>query len=160
MINEKGQFVKKPIEWKEEPCQYPELGNCFICTSHSKSKSGHIIYRWNGQANRMSRYLHTQLFGEIPSKMQVCHKCDNPSCINPEHFFLGTIQDNMKDMVNKNRQAKGIKKWSSKLTEQQVYEILEDNSPRKEIQKHYGVSKACIQGIKSGRKWKYLQEAI
>jgi hypothetical protein len=100
------------------------------------------------------------MFGEIPHKMQVCHKCDNPACINPEHFFLGTNQDNMKDMVNKNRQAKGIKKWSAKLTEQQVCEIIRDSRARKDIQKDYDVSKACIQGIKSGRKWKHLQEAI
>lgn len=51
-------------------------------------------------ASRASWVIH---FGEPPPKMHICHKCDNPECTNPNHLFLGTAQDNARDMVEKER---------------------------------------------------------
>ena len=55
-------------------------------------------------AHRVSWRIH---YGEIDGKLNVLHKCDNPECNNPEHLFLGTIMDNVRDMINKGRNSRG-----------------------------------------------------
>ena len=70
------------------------------------------------------------IFGQIPDKMDICHKCDNPSCCNPTHLFLGTRSDNMKDCFNKNRcphllkmkKLTGAETTQAKLTNEMVDE--------------------------------------
>lgn len=56
---------------------------------------------------------------DVPSGMEVCHCCDNPKCVNPNHLFIGTHMDNMRDMSNKWRASR----WKAKLTDDQVREI-------------------------------------
>jgi hypothetical protein len=73
-------------------------------------------------ANRVSWVIH---FGAIPEGMHVLHHCDNPSCVNPEHLFLGTHQDNMADMKRKGRAIShfGENNGKSTLSTTEVIEI-------------------------------------
>ena len=76
---------------------------CHIWTA-ARIKSGYGRIGNNGKnvlANRASYVIYK---GEISHGMQVCHKCDNPPCVNPAHLFLGTGSDNAKDSVSKGRQ--------------------------------------------------------
>lgn len=74
----------------------------------STSGYGHTTYR-KDRCVRAHRASYLVWIEEIPNGFFVCHKCDNPICINPEHLFLGTHEQNMKDMKNKNRACKGEK---------------------------------------------------
>lgn len=58
--------------------------------------------------------------GAVPHGMAVCHRCDNPPCINPSHLFLGTSLQNISDMVIKGRHSNGENKGQHKLTDEQV----------------------------------------
>jgi hypothetical protein len=61
--------------------------------------------------------------GDLPATAFVCHRCDNPPCVNPEHLFLGTRKDNTEDAISKNRFARGERSGQSKLTTEQVITI-------------------------------------
>lgn len=98
---------------------------CWICVC-SNSDRGYARIRYKGSskmlAHRVSWEVHK---GLIPEGIQVLHTCDIPACVNPEHLFLGTSQDNMDDKVNKGRHKYpiGIDHPMTKLTEEQVLEI-------------------------------------
>lgn len=68
------------------------------------------------------RLIWQECFGPIPVGMFVLHRCDNRSCVNPEHLFLGSHQDNMTDMLKKGRSnsPRGEEKWCAKLTQADV----------------------------------------
>ncbi len=117
-------------------------------------------------ADGYGAYLHTRAHrfsyqlknGVIPDLMSVCHTCDNPTCVNPAHLFLGTTQDNNKDCVDKQRNAFGEKSGKSKLTEKEVIQIrkLFKTTNRIKLSEIFGVHKDTISAIIHRKTWKYL----
>lgn len=81
-------------------------GDCLLWTGAvGKSGYGAVGYQYkNWSAHRLAWFF---INGEIPNGLIVCHKCDNKLCVNPDHLWLGTHQDNSHDMVRKGRSAKG-----------------------------------------------------
>jgi len=111
--------------------------------------------RSNRPAHRISYELH---IGSIPDGMLVCHTCDEPSCINPAHLFLGTHADNSADMVAKNRQQRAVGENAngSRLTESQIKSIRSDTRAQWEIASEYGVHQSQISKIKSRKHWRHI----
>lgn len=65
---------------------------------------GYGMFRWTKGVMRTAHRVSYELFkGPIPKGMVVCHKCDNPKCVNPNHLWAGTMKDNYKDMLDKGR---------------------------------------------------------
>lgn len=96
----------------------------------------------------------------IPDGMMICHKCDNPPCVRPDHLFLGTSSDNNKDMAAKNRSSHGAKNGQSKLTEADALGVKIDYargiSPTI-IGFKYGISGATVCKIGLGQSWVRVQ---
>ena len=109
-------------------------------------------------SHRVSYELHV---GPIPDGLHVLHRCDNRRCINPEHLFLGTHQDNMRDRNSKGRQAhnRGERGGGSKLSETKVREIKADPRSQRALATMHGVSQGLISLIKRGQRWSHIKEA-
>lgn len=69
----------------------------------SKDKNGYGYIKRLKRTWKAHRASYAEFVGEIPPGICVCHHCDNPSCVNPEHLWLGTMKDNQLDMINKGR---------------------------------------------------------
>lgn len=122
-------------------------------TGYGRFKIGKARYSSN-------RVAYAIAYGHVPKDRFVCHACDNPSCVRPDHLFLGTPYDNTMDKIRKNRQARGSQIGSALLTEEQVKEILQDKRSHLTISKDYNVSKSTIGKIKTGVNWSHLRDEV
>ena len=105
--------------------------------------------------HRLSYELH---HGPIPTGLNVCHSCDTPSCVNPNHLFAGTQAQNRRDCVAKNRQARGERHGMSKLTENQVKLIREQRTSGLSLRKiasRFAVSDTLVMKICRGDLWEH-----
>ncbi len=106
-----------------------------------------------------------QLFrGTIPEKMNVCHKCDNPPCVNPNHLFLGTQKDNIKDARNKGRSKTQKENYysderhnSAKMTNEQVRLIRSGKIKPIDAAKKFGVWLTTIYDAKRGTTFRDIE---
>lgn len=116
--------------------------------------------RRNIGAHRISFIIHNKC--NILDNIQVCHTCDNPICVNPNHLFLGTALDNVLDKMlkgrDKYRDSGGESNINSKLKKEDVLKIRElykkENITMQEIANNYNVKEACISKIITRRTWK------
>lgn len=145
----------KPWNIKEIKWEVNENG-CWICTSHKTNKGYPMLSK-----NRiLTRAIYEKYNGNIPDGLFVCHRCDVPTCINPEHLFLGTCRDNIDDKVMKNRQTKGEGVKTSKLTEKEAAQIKYRHKDKfcREVARLYNVSTTTIVNIRNNKSWKHIKE--
>lgn len=146
-----GASMKRTIERFEE--KVDKSGNCHIFTGRIQP-NGYGQFRKGGKTMYAHRAAYELYKGDIGDKY-VCHTCDNRSCVNPEHLFLGSFQDNMDDMTTKMRHAFGERNPHAKLDEGQVREIRTMTGTQEEIAAKFGVTRSLISLIKSGKIWKH-----
>lgn len=112
-------------------------------------------------------------YGSIPLGISICHQCDNPRCIEIDHLFCATHQENMRDCDVKRRRKNGAAKMRGqpspvrgekhglvKITETQAREILADDRPAKDVAAQYGISVSLVYGIRNGRNWGWLKAGL
>ena len=129
---------------------------CWVWMGGLSEKGYGLIYE-NGRAERTHRVSWKLKYDDIPKGLYVLHRCDNPCCINPNHLFLGTAKDNIRDGMNKGRITFRETHGRAKLKNADISKIRSDNRrPYSIIAKEYGVHKNTIGNIKNNRTWKGL----
>jgi len=138
-------------------------GNTYECWvwMRYKDKNGYGDFQFCYMNKKYSFKSHRTSYelinGKIPDGLLVCHKCDNPECVNPNHLFIGTHKDNVDDKFRKGRQAKAETNGKSKLTWDIVIDIRKTFNKKMTISKlakKHSVDKTCIGDILTCRTWK------
>jgi len=101
----------------------------------------------NQAAHRISWQIHN---GEIPTGQMVLHKCNNPSCINPSHLYLGDHLQNMQDRLNSGHYPKNEDHPNVKFPDDIVEQIRKSNKTYKELSQQFNISASQISNIKRG----------
>lgn len=140
-------------------------GDCWLWTGAPNSDgygSLRIGSRRDGsrtgiKSHRLSYLLH---YGNVPDGLQVLHRCDNPPCVNPDHLFLGTHTDNMRDRSAKGRgnHPTGERNAATRLSSRQVATIRERYA-KGEVFQHqlaaeFGIAQTTVSAIVRGEIWK------
>lgn len=112
---------------------------------------------WSGGKNVFAHRASWELaHGQIPDGQCVLHRCDNPSCVNPEHLFLGTKGENCSDRSAKGRDAFGESNGMAKLTDERVRSIRRDQRSDTVLGHIYGVSRMAIAYVRARRTWRHV----
>jgi hypothetical protein len=137
-----------------------DINGCWIW-KRFKDNKGYGMSGLKGKSIRAHRLSYLAFVGEIPNNLHVLHNCDNPTCVNPKHLFLGTHQDNMNDKVNKNRQASKVNKeevdeirtlYSAELAERAKGSGIQ--LTQKELGERFRVGQTTIKDIVNNKRWK------
>ena len=142
--------LKKGAFWES----VKESGGCWAWRGALNNK-GYGSFSFNGErygAHRIAFALGKDT--ALPGLVFVCHRCDNPGCVNPAHLFLGTAADNNRDMMEKGRVARvtGLRNGRGKLSEQDIEDIRTSALRQVDLCRKYGVSDGHISRIRSGER--------
>ena len=129
-----------------------------------RSRLGYGKIHFGQRENNRQMFAHRVAWmifcDEDPGEMYVCHKCDNPACVNPSHLFLGNQRDNIGDASRKGRMPRGERSVAAKLTESDVIWIR--NNPEKmthqQMAQKFQVDRKTIYFAITGRNWKHVRE--
>lgn len=134
---------------------------CWIWTGRITDGYGYVW--WEGKHARAHRVAWLLEHGEPPDDRFVLHRCDEPSCVRPSHLYLGTHEENMRDMRERDRPCFGERHPSAKLTDAQVIEIRTRHA-RGDVScamlaEDFPVSATMIKRIVRGDAWRRVEAA-
>ena len=137
----------------------PEAG-CWLWTGPAH-RSGYGRFQINGRPQRAHRVSFAMAKGAIPQGMGVCHKCDTPACVNPDHLFLGDQAANIRDAYAKGRvtttAASRVPRGSRKLTDEQVQSVLASSERQSVLAARFNVDKSVIRLIRRRQTYQWVQ---
>lgn len=135
---------------------------CWLWTGELAGK-GYGRMKFAGVREHAHRMSWEFANGPVQAGLLVLHKCDTPACVRPDHLFLGTQKDNMRDMHAKGRavQVRGEQHGRAKLTEEQARQLLAEyragGVTQKELADRYGLHPVYVNKMIKGHKWAHLQ---
>lgn len=138
---------------------WKDKNGCWVWTaSRFKNGYGQCRYQDQSKAHRVSWLIHR---GVIPKGVCVLHRCDNRPCVNPQHLFLGSQKDNMRDMILKGRddKVKGVRHPQAKMTDKdirQIRKLHKDGKTQRSLCRLFSISPGHMHGIIHRRYWKHV----
>ncbi len=132
-----------PSTWKRDIAS-----DCWIWTASVRRGYGQVKRNEKNAFAHRAAYEH--YVGEIPKGLCVLHRCDNTLCVNPQHLFLGSQQDNVKDMMRKGRSSR-------KISDEAVHLIRQSKLSCSALARELGISHTTVSRIKNRLIWKHLQ---
>lgn len=147
-------FSHKQQDFDNSYCTVPESG-CWLWV-RAQTPDGYGAFREGKRKVLAHRHSLERIGINVPADSFVCHKCDTPSCVNPDHLYVGDARTNSADKVKRGRCRAG--KWerngSAKLTADQVKKILADNRVQHVIARDFGITQTHVSEIKNGKYWR------
>ena len=132
---------------------------CWEYQGH-RDKRGYGRMYLNCKQGFAHRYIYQHFKGDLKPGQLLRHTCDNPPCVNPDHLIPGNDADNMRDMVERGRQAKGSRHRAAKVTESQVMEMRRQyargNVTMQQLATRYGLTLTPVSQLIRGVTWKHL----
>lgn len=133
----------------------------------SRNEKGYGLVRHDGRMLRAHRYAWEEENGPIPDGIKVCHRCDNPPCVRPDHLFLGTQRENLLDAESKGRKFSpfrgqvqiGEANRYARMTDERVRETRRLSAAgvrQKDIAEQFGVVPETISHILRGKTWTHV----
>jgi hypothetical protein len=147
---------------------------CWIWTA-GKNHDGYGYFRHNNSHSRAHRVSYQLHFGDIPRGLFICHKCDNRSCVNPSHLFVGTAKENSVDMKEKGRSCAGEKSPSRRFPENyqgeksgmhklKLDEVMyikssygKNGHTQTSLAKQFGVTQSAVWCVLRGKTWSHVK---
>lgn len=136
---------------------------CCVPWPFTKTRGGYGLVTYSGRRTTAHRAAWEMFHGrKMRDGMQAAHApviCHTRDCVNPLHIREASPSDNLADKVNDGTHNRGSRQWQSKLTASQVDSIRRDPRRHHEIAADYGVARGTVSGIKSGKRWAWLNAA-
>lgn len=141
----------------------PNSGCWFWMGSLTQKGYGDVLLIENGKRQhvRAHRIAWALYKGTVPPGKMVCHKCDIRCCVNPDHLFLGTASDNVRDMVAKGRSSQQIRNFGTKsphakITAAAALAIFQSTESEIALAARYGICHSTVRRIRQKKKWKHI----
>lgn len=114
---------------------------------------GYGVFQFEHCGYRANRFAWVLSYGDIPEGMFICHKCDNPQCVNPSHLFLGTPRDNARDMYRKKRNTVASRKLNETIVREMrhLYDTRQMN--QMQLAAKYGIHQTQVSNIVNRKQW-------
>lgn len=137
---------------------FPDVEACWLYSGTPSQVYPFVVV--SGRAMKVHRISYALHVGPIPDGVFVCHRCDVPRCCNPAHLFLGSLRDNVADMVAKSRQARGERASAAVLTAEAVVFVRQSSERSDVLARRFGVCQATIDHARRGHTWSHVPGAV